>query len=208
MAKQEGDFNDFHQLLTQRIPDSIILPIANSLMPHNLKLSKLRDVIEAFGCWDKLKKYDFSDTDFKQTVNDFNFGNRNWTGTIKKIKTNYTYNGKEESWIFINTKLPNDGFIYSPSLDNGKETLVINEESKEFVQHLIKNVCTLNYFEKMPHIRVDYIVNLGRLNMYFFDEINKHCLTIKFEYGSHNGQASFLNINDWASDFEWKYSKK
>lgn len=156
----------------------IVEKVLSSLAPSKLKITTLSAVFEAFySKWKGLAKKDVDAVYF-------NYDELLWKATIKKEHSFY----EDRCVEFTNIKLPNGGFFYTEEyIEKGYDTRMIeNEECMKFVDDIAKKVVEFEIVD----VDAAYFQREQKVALYFWNDNRDQCITVKFEYGYHNGTAT------------------
>lgn len=126
----------------------------------------------------------------------FSYDEKIWRGTANHDVTTYTFDEEPEKFTyFINIKLPNDGYQYTPDYFRVDEEEDINLENDELdtdnveVVLLMQRIFLLvshyvgKEFGTIDIIRSHYDYNNDRLSFYCWNQDHDKCVTIKWENG-------------------------
>lgn len=116
---------------------------------------------------------------YEDSLHDFQYEGKWWTGNIIKQYSPYAHVQTE----FINFKLPNDSFIYTPIYGVGRDDLIENQDTYPLIHLLGHVVAKIPDFA--PTLRMNYKEMEGRLEFYFEDKPKAQTVTFKYEYGTY-----------------------
>merc|ERR1712054_36985 len=145
------------------------------ISPNKFKIRTLFEILESFinslGSPVKL--------DNKKLPVQFDYETKRWTGTFEKGVRRYN----KKDILFVNIKLPNDGFIYSKDYQGADDEIKIDDDVNKFINTIfnLAKICHEAPFE--PELRTVYDTNKGRLSFYLEDKNNNKTFTLKYEYG-------------------------
>lgn len=86
--------------------------------------------------------------------------------------------------------MPNDGYLYGPEYsDDRHDLLVPNEETEAFVYHIYDAVVAAfpGFLDAEGKVEALYDLGGQRLALYFWNADETRCITVKYEYGFHEG---------------------
>jgi len=205
MAKQQLQF-DPHLLVSQHISSGSldkkdeIKIIFENFVESKIKISTLRDVFLAFS----QSLFNVENLKFQSQYNFvpllFKYETKMWKGTVTFEESIYA-NQKRK---FINFKLPNDSFIYTPTYRDTQsqypDDLIVIDETRNLVSSMALLVEKIDSFEYS--VLINYKENEGRLEVYFEGIKEPKTITFKFEYGTYeyfDGKKSYSQqeIQKW-----------
>jgi hypothetical protein len=168
-------------------PEGFLFEILRS-HPEKLRITTLRNVWRAF--WDQVAS---EESVFHVKRYYFDYDDRRWMGTLKRHTAKF--GGKITD--FVDIRLPNDGFLYTPDYldnENGVDELAssrvdavdwIMELQKEFKN--CRSLTDAGFTFELVDAEFKYVLSKSAVMLRFFDAAREKCVSVNFHYGVHCG---------------------
>ena len=130
----------------------------------------------------------------------FDYNERKWKATVVHTVTPYTFERNQEKMTyFINIKLPNDGYYYTPKYatnDDNDGLDIANAETNQLLQCIFatlgQHFLADDLFGEFGALRPYYRRDESRVDLYFWNKTFDKCVTVKWENGFHE-TSNFKN---------------